>query len=132
MKENKTIWNGYPVIGDTNELIFIAESKGHINLDYDDITTTLSAFGNNYVASNQATTLSGAFKSAVDKLPTTLNNAKRLLIQFVGGDKQVEMAELSSITKMLNEVSSEMSLLWGIAHDSSLGEDFKVIILLSE
>lgn len=132
MKENKTIWNGYPIIGDTKELNFIAELEGHINLDYDDIKATLSAFGNNYVASGQTTTLSGAFTSAVDKLPTTLNKAKRLLIQFVCGDKQVEMAELSSVTEMLNEISSEISLLWGIASDSSLGEDHKVIILLSE
>lgn len=132
MKENETIWNDYSLIGDTNELDFIVKADGQINLDYDDIIATLSASGNNYVASGRASTLSNAFKSAVDNLPTTLNKAKRLLIQFVCGDKRVEMTELSPITKMLNEASSEMSLLWGIASDSSLGDDFKVIILLSE
>lgn len=132
MKENKTIWNGCPIIGDTKELDFIVESEGHINLDYNDINATLSVSGNNYVASGRATTLSGAFKSAVGKLPTSLNKAKRLLIQFVCGNKQVEMAELSSVTEMLNETSRQVSMLWGIASDSSLDEDFKVIILLSE
>ncbi len=132
MKENKTIWNGYPIIGDTKELDVILTSECFINIEMDDIISSLSLAGNNYVASGLATTISSAFTSAVGKLPTTLNKAKRLLIQFVCGDKQVEIAELSSITKMLNEASSEMSLLWGIASDSSLGEDFKVIILLSE
>ena len=132
MKENKILWNGYSVIGDTNELKFIAESEGYINLNHEDIRATLSPFGNNYVAAGQATTLNGAFKSAVGKLPTTLNRAKRLLIQFVCGDKRVEMAELSSVTEKLKEASSEIYLRWGIASDSSLGEEFKVIILLSE
>lgn len=132
MKENKTIWNGYPIIGYTKELDVILTSEGLINIEMDDIISSLSLAGNNYVASGLATTISSAFTSAVGKLPTTLNKAKRLLIQFVCGDKRVEMAELSSITKMLNEASSEMSLLWGIASDSSLGDNFKVIILLSE
>ena len=132
MKENKTIWNGYPMIGDTKELDFILTSAGFINIEMDDIISSLSLAENNYVTSGHATTLSAAFTSAVGKLPTTLNKAKSLLIQFVYGDKQVEMAELSSVTEKLNEVSSEMSLRWGIAADSSLDEDFKVIILLSE
>lgn len=132
MKENETIWNDYSLIGDTNELDFIVKADGQINLDYDDIIATLSASGNNYVVSGRASTLSNAFKSAVDNLPTTLKNAKCMLIQFVCGTKQVKMAELQSVTEMLKEASSDMSLLWGIASDSSIEEDFKVIIILSE
>lgn len=132
MKENKTIWNSYPIIGDTKEFDFILTSEGFINIEMDDIISSLSLAGNNYVASGRASTLSGAFKSAVDNLPTTLKNAKRMLIQFVCGTKQVKMAELQSVTEMLNEASSEMSLLWGIASDFSIEKDFKVIIILSE
>lgn len=132
MKENETIWNDYSIIGDTKELDHIVKSEGQINLDYDDIIDTLSASGNNYVASGRASTLSGAFKLAVENLQTTLKNAKCMLIQFVCGMKQTDMAELQSVTEMLNGASIEMSLLWGISSDSSLGEDFKVIILLSE
>jgi len=132
MKENETIWNGYPIIGDTKELDFIVKSEGYINIEKDDVISSLSPIGNNYVASGRATTFSGAFKSAVGNLPTSLNKAKRLLIQFVCGTKQVKMAELSSVTEMLNEASSEMSLLWGIASDLSLEDDYKVIILFSE
>lgn len=132
MKENESIWNGYSVIGNTKELDYIVKSEGLINLDYDDIIDTLSASGNNYVASGRASTLSGAFKSAVDNLPTTLKNAKDMLIQFVCGMKHVDMAELQSVTEMLNETVSEMSLLWGIATNPTLDENFKVIILFSE
>ena len=132
MKENKTIWNGYPIIGDTKELDFILTSEGYINVEMDDIISSLSLTGNNYVTSGIAVTLVDAFKSAVDKLPITLNKAKRLLIQFVCGTKHVAMAELSSVSEMLNEASNELSMLWGFATDLSLEENFKVIILLSE
>ena len=132
MEENKTIWNGYPIIGDTKELDFILTSEGYINVEMDDIISSLSLTGNNYVTSGIAVTLVDAFKSAVDKLPITLNKAKRLLIQFVCGTKHVAMAELSSVSEMLNEASNELSMLWGFATDLSLEENFKVIILLSE
>lgn len=56
MKENETIWNDYSLIGDTNEFDFIVKADGQINLDYDDIIATLSASGNNYVASGRAST----------------------------------------------------------------------------
>lgn len=132
MKENEIIWNDYFIIGDTKELDFIVKSEGQINLDYDDIIDTLSASGNNYVVSGIAVSLIRAFKSAFGKLTTTLKNTKRILMQFVCGTKQVDMAELQSVTEILNGTSNEMSLLWGIAFDSSIEEDFKVIIILSE
>jgi len=132
MGKNKTIWNGYPIIGDTKELDFILKSEGYINIGMDDIIPSLSLTGNNCVASGIAVTLVDAFKSAVDKLPIMLNKAKRLLIQFVCGTKHVAMAELSSVSEMLNEAPRELSMLWGFATDLSLEEDFKVIILLSE
>lgn len=132
MEENTIIWNNYPITGDAKELDIIVKSEVEINLDYNDIIATLSIDGNNYVSSGIATSLSGAFKSALDKLPTMLNKAKRLLIQFICGNRPIEMAELSAVTEKLNEVSSEISLLWGIASDFSLNDEFKVIILLSE
>lgn len=132
MEEIETNWNDYSIIGDTKELDFIVKTDGQINLDYDDIIDSLSAGGNNYVASGRASTLSGAFKSAVGNLPTTLKNAKRMLLQFVCGTKQVEMSELHFVTEVFNGTSSEMSMLWGIASDSSIEEDLKVIIILCE
>ena len=132
MKKNESIWNGYSVIGNTKELDYIVKSEGLITLDYDDIIDTLSASGNNYVASGRAYTLSGAFKSAIDNLPTTLKNAKSMLIQFICGMKHMDMAELQSVTETLNETVSEMSLLLGIAANPTLDENFKVIILFSE
>lgn len=125
-----TEWHGFAIIGDTIELEI--ESESYINLDYDDIIATLSTTGNNYVASGIATSFSSAFKSAIGNLPTSLNQAKRLLIHFVCGNKQVDMTELRSVTEMLNEASSEISMRWGITSDPSLDKDFKVIILLSE
>lgn len=132
MKKNESIWNGYSVIGNTKELDYIVKSEGLITLDYDDIIDTLSASGNNYVASGRAYTLSGAFKSAIDNLPTTLKNAKSMLVQFICGMKHMDMAELQSVTETLNETVSEMSLFWGIAANPTLDENFKVIILFSE
>lgn len=55
-----------------------------------------------------------------------------MLIQFICGMKHMDMAELQSVTETLNETVSEMSLLWGIAANPTLDENFKVIILFSE
>ena len=126
------IWNGFQIQGNTKELDFIAESEGHINLEKDDIISTLSAEGGNYVASGVASDLNGAFKLAVNNLNVNMKDVKRMLVQFVCGRQQADMGELRSVTDVLNEASPEISLIWGIASDSALGEDFKVIILLGE
>ena len=124
-------WNGYPVHGDTSLLNYIVESEGFINLDKDDIVNTLSNTGYNYVASGQAANLSEAFSDCLSKLSAHFHNASKILIQFICDSRQVELSELQQITTELSRINQDVSVLWGIAPDTSLGSDFKVIIVAS-
>lgn len=131
MKENETTWNGYPVHGNTSLLDYIVESEGYINLDKDDLVNTLSESGQNYVASGQADDLAKAFTEVVAELSDHFHNASKILIQFICGSRQVEMSELQKITTELSQVNKDASVLWGTASDATIGNDFKVIMVVS-
>lgn len=131
MKENETTWNGYPVHGNTSLLDYIVESEGYINLDKDDLVNTLSESGQNYVASGQADDLAKAFTEVVAELSDHFHNASKILIQFICGSRQVETSELQKITTELSQVNKDASVLWGTASDATIGNDFKVIMVVS-
>lgn len=129
--ENKSIWNGYPVTGDTSELDYIIEHGGIVSLDKHDIITTLALEGEKSISTGIASTLYDAFRLAVDGQNSSLNGATSMLIYFICGTCQPDMAEMGKITEMLGESKEDLSIHWGMTADPILGEDFKVILLSS-
>ena len=129
--KNKSIWNGYPVNGETAELDYIVEHSGIISLDKHDINTTLDKEGKNQISTGIASTLYDAFRIAVDGQNNSINSATSMLIYFICGTRQADMSEMRKITEMLGNTKEDLSILWGMASDPSLDENFKVIFLSS-
>ena len=131
MDKDTTIWNGYTVTGDAKELDVIVESEGYISLDINDIFNTLSSSGGNYITTATGASIAEAFKKAVINLPSPIDKVERMLIQFHIGTKQPVMSEFSGITAVLGEANPEISVVWGISRDDSLGENIKVVLVFS-
>lgn len=131
MMNNKATWNGYAVQGDVKKLDQIADSEGSVNLGKDDIIATLSADGENYVATGSAANLGNAFSAALANLPVSIGKINKLLIQFCCGSCKPTMAELSKISSSLTSANEKVDIWWGFSYDATLGETSKVILLAS-
>lgn len=131
MEQNISQWNGYVVHGDVRELDRISESEGFINLDKDYIIATLSADGENYVATGSAANLGNAFSAALANLPVSIEKINKLLIQFYCGSRQSVIAEISKISSSLTSANEQVEIQWGLSSDATLGERFNVILLAS-
>ena len=129
MNNGISIWNGYPVHGDIEELDRIIEPEGLITLDKDDVVRVLSAEGESHVTSGVNFKLGEAFSEAVNALPCKVDNVDELLIDFRFGNRQPEMSELSSITDTLSETNPDINIMWGITSDESLGDSCKVVLV---
>lgn len=125
-------WNGFKVHGDTSELDKIIEHSGMISLDINDITSTLSESGENYITVGLGANISEAFKAAVDRLPIPINRIEKLMIQFYIGAKQPNMSELSDISKILSTCNNNLQLMWGITKIENLEDNIKVVLLSSQ
>ena len=124
-------WNGYAVQGDVNEIADLTDTNAFIKIDEEDVMSILSQDGANYVSVERASTLEDAFNQAVKNLGCAPEKIKDLLIGFRCGSKQPDMTELTRLSLFLTELNPKFSVKWGICQDSSLGEDYKVILLAS-
>lgn len=130
--ENKiSNWNGFKIHGDTSELDRIVEHSGMISLDFNDITSTLSPAGDNYIAVGLGANIPEAFKSALDRLPITISKVEKLMIQFYIGAKQPNMSELSDISETLSTCNNNLHVMWGVSKNENLGDNIKVVLLSS-
>ena len=124
-------WNGYVVHGDVNEIADLTDANAFIKIDEEDVRSLLSQDRVNYVSAETASTLEDAFNQVVKNLGCPPEKIKDLLIGFRCGSKQPDMMELTRLSLSLTELNPELSVKWGICQDSSLGEDYKVILLAS-
>lgn len=131
MENQISNWNGFKIHGDTSELDKIVEHSGMISLDINDITSTLSASGNNYIADGFGANVSEAFNDAVHSLSVPINKVEKLLIQFYIGAKQPNISELSVISKTLSDGKNNLQVLWGVSKIENLGEGIKVVLVTS-
>jgi len=131
MNNEISIWNGYPVHGDSKELEGIIESESLITLDKDDVVNVLSTEGESYVTSGVNADLGEAFNEAVNALPCKVDKVDELLIDFRFGNRQPDMSEFSSITDSLSGANPDINIMWGITSDESLGDSYKVVLVAS-
>lgn len=131
MENQISNWNGFQIHGDTSELDRIIEHSGMISLDFNDITSTLSASGENYITVGIGANIPEALKSALDRLPITISKVEKLMIQFYIGAKQPAMSELSDISKTLSTCNNNLHVMWGVSKNENLGDNIKVVLLSS-
>lgn len=131
MENQISNWNGFKIHGDTSELDRIVEHIGMISLDFNDITSTLSPAGDNYIAVGLGANIPEAFKSALDRLPITISKVEKLMIQFYIGAKQPNMSELSDISKTLSTCNNNLHVMWGVSKNENLVDNIKVVLLSS-
>lgn len=129
MNTDKTIWNGLTLTGDSSELDRIIETQGYVTLDKHDIITTLSAPGQSHATKGTGPDLTTAFRNAAEALPEHIGNADRLLIQFWNGTRQATTDDIAGIADYIKTLNHDITVLWGIAQDDSIGESFKTTIL---
>lgn len=131
MENQMSNWNGFKIHGDTSELDKIVEHGGMISLDLNDITSTLSESGENYITDGLGANISEAFNDAVHSLPVPISTVEKLLIQFYIGAKQPNISELSVISKTLSNGKNNLQVMWGVSKIENLGDDIKVVLVAS-
>lgn len=131
MSNSQSIWNGCAVHGDIKELDYIVESVGFISLNKEDILEVLSVDGKNYVVSGVNTSISKAYQNAVNKLPCKIDKVNALIIDFFCGNKQTPTTDFMATITSLANTSKDIPVKWGIVLDESLGEYYKVVIIVS-
>ena len=131
MENQISNWNGFKIHGDTSELDKIIEHSGMISLDINDITSTLSASGKNYITDGFGANVSEAFNDAIHSLPVPISTVEKLLIQFYIGAKQQNIIELSVISMTLSNGKNNLQVMWGVSKIENLGDDIKVVLVTS-
>ena len=121
-RESKIPYEDYIIIGDTAEINRIINTCGHINLNVDDVQSTLSTSGTNYVTTGYAAG-SGciviALQDALDKLPIKTDSIGKLLFN-IWMPKINFTNEIQIMTDFMEHLSSNIDIIWGCAFDDSL------------
>ena len=118
-----------------SELITV---KGYINLDFNDVDTTLRNGGAAIISSGYGegeNRVTKAFNEAL-KSPLLKNRdittSKKLLFNIYfskEAEHKFAMSETAEITSFITELSPNVDVIWGATVDDSLGEKIKITIL---
>lgn len=127
----KSIWNGYTVHGDAEELDLMADETGMVNLDNDNIIHVLSDGGESYVTTGVSANISEALREAVDKLPYNIDKVNKMLVNFRCGVKPPAVTDFTAISASLSEAGPDLEFVWGLTSDESLGETYNVVLVVS-
>ncbi len=119
----------YKIVGDTALIDKIINTAGYLNIEVADITNTLSKDTLNYVTVGVGDNITDAFEQSVENLPIPTINVGRMLFQILipNGHKP----DINSMTEFISKFGDDIDLIWGIAHDESLTECIKVILIAS-
>ncbi len=130
--DNRVNWVDYNIHGDIDEIRRIARAYGLINIDVNDIISTLSTTKTNYVTTGNGTgdgRIIVALNKAIDKLPVELQDIERMIVNIWGSKcKPVVLSEIDPMLKRLDTLP-EINLIWGIAVDPDMNEDIKITLI---
>lgn len=114
---------------------------GHVNLDFNDVDTTLRNGGTAIISTGYGEGDHRVTKALRDALNSPLlknrdiAGSKRLLMNLYmsgGSDgKSISMAEVNELRDFVASIDSEVDVIWGAAIDNSLGDKVKISILAS-
>ena len=118
-----------------SELITL-HTEGDINLDFCDVETTMKNGGDAIMAAGRASgehRVERAILQALDSpllYGSDIGRAQRILFDiYTSDDEPLYIDEMNEIDDFMQQLDSNISVIWGTSTDNSLGSDVKVIIL---
>ena len=114
--------------------------KGKINLDFNDVNTTLRNGGAAIISSGYGTGERRVTKAIEDALESPLlknrdvYGSKRILMNFYynpNSDAPLLMEEMNEIQEFMANFDQEVDVIWGMAFDNKLEDKIKVTVLAS-
>ena len=118
----------------------IVTRKGYINLDFNDVDTTLREGGTAIIAVGYGEGENRVTKAIQDALHspllrhTDVLTSKRILFNLYysrNANVKFKASEAKELNDFINRVEEEVDVLWGITYDESLGDKVKFTILAS-
>lgn len=115
-------------------------SKGMIDLDFNDVDTTLRDGGGAIISSGLGEgehrvtkAIQNALNSPLLKNRNILSSKKLLFHVFFNpnAEEKFLMSETDEITSFVSSINSEVDVIWGVGFDESLGNSVKLTILAS-
>ncbi len=116
----------------------IINVPGYINLDFNDVDTTLRNGGTAIISTGYGEgpgrvtmALQNALNSPLLKNRDILGSKRLLINLYVSEteDKTIAMNEMGQLSSFVDNIDQEVDVIWGVTIDNSLGEQVKVIIL---
>ncbi len=113
-------------------------ADGYMNLDFNDVDTTLRNGGAAIISSGYGEGESRVTKAIQDALHSPLLKnrdiltSKRLLFNIYysrQSQQQFKMSEAQEITDFVNDINPDVDVIWGVAFDDTLGEKVRITIL---
>jgi len=109
---------------------------GYVNVDFADVQTVMQDSGGAIMGGAVADGENRAVKAIEAALTSPLLNnneitgARSILLNITSGEKEITMDEISEITDyVIASSSKETTLIWGMGHDSNLGEQIGVTVI---
>ena len=116
----------------------IITREGYINLDFEDVDTTLRDGGTAIISTGYGEGEHRVTKAIEDALNSPLLKnrdifgSKKLLINLYmphDGDNTVYMNEVNELRSFTSSIDSDVDVIFGVTKDNSLGEKVKITIL---
>lgn len=118
-----------------SELITL-HTDGDINLDFRDVETTMKNGGDAIMAAGRASGDHRVERAIIQALDSPLlygsdiGRARRILFDIYTSDEEpLYIDEMNEIEAFMQQLDSDIEVIWGTSTDNSLGKDAKVIIL---
>lgn len=115
-------YEDYKIIGDITEIEKIYQANGYINIDVGDILNTLSKETVNYVSTGSGDGyefIGQALDNALTNLPIPVDNISEILFN-IWVPRKISMKDLEPMRAVLNTLSVDIDVFWGITIDDSL------------
>lgn len=116
----------------------IINIQGYINLDFADVSTTLRNGGVALISTGSASgenRLTKAIEAAITSpllQDNKITDAKHLLFELCfSHDNQISMSEISEMNQFVDNLNSDIEVIWGAMYDDSLGDNVRIILLAS-
>ena len=118
----------------------IINKEGKINLDLEDVKTTLQNGGTAIISSGYGEGENRVTKAIEDALNSPLlknrdiQSSKRFLFNLYyspTAERKFIMGEMNEITKFMTNFARDIDVIWGNSFDESLGDKVKITILAS-
>ncbi|MBQ9576866.1 MAG: cell division protein FtsZ [Muribaculaceae bacterium] len=114
--------------------------KGKINLDFNDVNTTLREGGAAIISSGYGTGERRVTKAIENALESPLlknrdvYGSQKILMNFYynpESDAPLKMEEMNEIQEFMANFDKEVDVIWGMAYDTTLADQIKVTVLAS-